>query len=712
MIKGRFIYQCIGFILLFGATICPFQLFSQEQFDLKKLDKPKKYGTEVAQLFEVNEISEYIIDTTALSVHIKNGLRSSTYINPEDWLSINDQVHVEKISIIFSKYPIREDGYHMNHPLLFNRLKKLFDIDPMLNDSTIQWEIILQTNCKNDEQVDSLYHGVAISFSKPFAIVQTSEIQQDISDETLKQLADSMSISLDSTMALVQEFQQLRDLPEHIKKDLTGRNNREKLSIIIEFLEEEYQSIEEVDDSQIDQEFLDKHEALVRKFVEYYNKSNDLVVQTVFDRNPQWKNALVVADWTGSMYQYGSQALHWHILNFETSGLTYFTLFNDGDRKFNFKKIGETGGIYHEKANNIEKMLDLYQLVMMKGGGGDIPENDMEAIIKGMEHFPDHDDVILIADNNSCVRDIELLELINKPVHVIVCGYSALRGVNPQYIQIAEKTGGSIHTIEKDIEVVKTVKDKRGVIKKVVDEELKVGLSFCANFVGEEAYTDFLQRRKERRHIKYLKLEEQDLTKIPRKIRQYTSLNKLDMSHNGLTKIGGKLKKNKRLKIIDLSYNEFTFFPKELAYNRYLREVYINNNEIDSIWSLRDFRYLTHLNLNDNNLRYLPDLSRNRDMEVLYINNNKLVSIPNSIKSMRELIQLDLSNNQLTELPKRIAGLKSLEVLDLSNNNFTEAPYQLAKLRSLQSVNLSGNPISLEEIEKLRKLMPKVEIVF
>ena len=61
---------------------------------------------------------------------------------------------------------------------------------------------------------------------------------------------------------------------------------------------------------------------------------------------------MVVADWTGSMYAYGSQALKWHNLNLEKSGLSYFTLFNDGDRKpQRKKKVGITDGIYHEEAS-------------------------------------------------------------------------------------------------------------------------------------------------------------------------------------------------------------------------------------------------------------------------------------------------------------------------------------------------------------------------
>ena len=87
--------------------------------------------------------------------------------------------------------------------------------------------------------------------------------------------------------------------------------------------------------------------------------------------------------------------------------------------------------------------------VKAKGNGGDPEENDVEAILKGIQKYPDFKNLILIADNNSCMRDYCLVKDIKVPVKVVLCGtYS---GINPQYINLAYKTKGSIHTIEDDI---------------------------------------------------------------------------------------------------------------------------------------------------------------------------------------------------------------------------------------------------------------------
>jgi hypothetical protein len=55
----------------------------------------------------------------------------------------------------------------------------------------------------------------------------------------------------------------------------------------------------------------------------------------------------------------------------------------------------------------------------------------------------------MIADNYAPVKDIELLKNFNKPVHIILCG--ANESVLIDYLLIAWKTKGSIHTIEEDI---------------------------------------------------------------------------------------------------------------------------------------------------------------------------------------------------------------------------------------------------------------------
>ncbi len=177
------------------------------------------------------------------------------------------------------------------------------------------------------------------------------------------------------------------------------------------------------------------------------------VVFNVLKRNTQWKNKLIVADLTGSMYPYAQQMSTWLKLHFvKDTTSQHFVFFNDGDKKRDEdKKIGATGGLYHCKAKNIDDLISTMELTIKKGQGGDAPENVIEAIIYGLNKSGKVEDVVLIADNWAKVRDIKMLARVKVPVRVVLCGVYEGMEINEDYLNIAYKTKGSVHTIEQDI---------------------------------------------------------------------------------------------------------------------------------------------------------------------------------------------------------------------------------------------------------------------
>ncbi len=177
------------------------------------------------------------------------------------------------------------------------------------------------------------------------------------------------------------------------------------------------------------------------------------VVFNVFKRNTLWKNKLIVADLTGSMYPYGQQISTWFKLHFiRDTTSQHFVFFNDGDRKRDEeKKIGATGGIYHCKAKTVDDLIKTMELTIKKGQGGDAPENVIEAILYGISKSGKVSDIVLIADNWAKVRDIKLLARVKVPVRVVLCGVYDGMEINEDYLNIAYKTKGSVHTIEQDI---------------------------------------------------------------------------------------------------------------------------------------------------------------------------------------------------------------------------------------------------------------------
>jgi hypothetical protein len=126
--------------------------------------------------------------------------------------------------------------------------------------------------------------------------------------------------------------------------------------------------------------------------------------------------------------------------------------FNDGDGKSMAQKlIGQTGGFHYTSAVKLENLTQTMKETMSTGCSIDGPENDMEALLDGAQNRKLRKmEIILIADNNSDIRDFELLKSLNMPIRIILTG--TFWGVNEQYLELAYHTNGSVHTIEEDLE--------------------------------------------------------------------------------------------------------------------------------------------------------------------------------------------------------------------------------------------------------------------
>lgn len=177
----------------------------------------------------------------------------------------------------------------------------------------------------------------------------------------------------------------------------------------------------------------------------------DSTIFKILERKKDWNNMAIVADLTGSMSPYTAQLVLWFKLKTADKRIRDLVFFNDGDMTpDNLKIIGNTGGIYHTKAGTYNEIRELAVKTITSGCGGDGPENNIEALLYAIEKAKDSKEFIMIADNSADVKDISLLSKIDKPIHIILCGTAY--GINPQYLNIARKTGGTIHTMEKDLE--------------------------------------------------------------------------------------------------------------------------------------------------------------------------------------------------------------------------------------------------------------------
>lgn len=86
-------------------------------------------------------------------------------------------------------------------------------------------------------------------------------------------------------------------------------------------------------------------------------------------------------------------------------------------------------------------------------------------------------------------------------------------------------------------------------------------------------------------------------------------------------------------------------------------------------------------------------------------------SLEDALKESNRVCYLDLSNRNLTELPKEVLQFNNLQSLYLNFNKLTTFPEDIRKLKNLTSIDLTGNPITIEETDRIRSLLPKVNIL-
>jgi len=198
---------------------------------------------------------------------------------------------------------------------------------------------------------------------------------------------------------------------------------------------------------------------LIANIVSGKTKPEDSTLLKVFDRNPQWKDMLVVCDVTGSMSPYTAQLLLWIKANQELRGMKNILFFNDDEENSTAQNVvDDTTGMWIVSSSNYKEVMNTAIEAMKKGSHY---ENNLEAVCTAVKRFPESKgSVLMIADNWEDPCDMKLLSYLkaNKiPVRVILCGVTT--SVNLNYLEIARETGGTFHTMEQDLKNLAEMKD-------------------------------------------------------------------------------------------------------------------------------------------------------------------------------------------------------------------------------------------------------------
>jgi hypothetical protein len=139
----------------------------------------------------------------------------------------------------------------------------------------------------------------------------------------------------------------------------------------------------------------------------------------------------------------------------------------------NLKVTGQVGGLYYVHTSCFSALSTTMNMAMSSGGGGDGPENNLEAVLEGLQSNPEIKEVIMIADNNATPRDLALLYKIKVPIRLILCG--AQFGINTDYLEMIRINGGSIHTIEDDLYSLSKLNNGEKIVIDGIEYEMKYG---------------------------------------------------------------------------------------------------------------------------------------------------------------------------------------------------------------------------------------------
>lgn len=130
-----------------------------------------------------------------------------------------------------------------------------------------------------------------------------------------------------------------------------------------------------------------------------------------------------------------------------------------------------------------------------------------------------------------------------------------------------------------------------------------------------------------------------------------------------------------------------------LAHPETMRVLRLNANRIRELpKAVFNLQLLTHLNLSDNDIPYLPPgISRLVNLEYLDLSKNSLGEIPPIIYNCKELTYLDFSTNPLGRLPDSMTALVNVRTLLLNDICLESLPVNLGRMQKLVVLELREN---------------------
>jgi hypothetical protein len=441
--------------------ILPLTIFAQKENALNSTIQKLKINQKKIHRFSIPAIEQ-----GRNQIVLEVPFAKANILNPIHAAAAEGKV-IEKVQLVFTTYKNQPDFNQQK--LNYNRLinLSLFLPDVFSNVMT-EWELIEQDGARDNKDGEKYFHGFIITW-RPTPSTSTVLNELKILDSIFLPILSTkeklsftpkLEISKNTDRRLTYSDGSTTILNRNIGEDslwMHLKSENPNFTVVTAKWSDTAHTIISVVEQNFDGYKIKRQRKLEEYWVDtpliktdkIYLNNPDSVVSTVMRRN-NWNHIVLVTDVTGSMSPYIAQVLALIPYELAARKCDGFVFFNDGNsNNSNNKKIGNTGGIYGIQTQHFDSVYWLMKNTMMAGNGGDVPENPLEATIYSIKKFPDAKEIILIADNFSPPRDLELFSKINRSIHIILC--SARGIINPDYLFLARQTKGTLHTVHDDI---------------------------------------------------------------------------------------------------------------------------------------------------------------------------------------------------------------------------------------------------------------------
>lgn len=192
------------------------------------------------------------------------------------------------------------------------------------------------------------------------------------------------------------------------------------------------------------------------------------------------------------------------------------------------------------------------------------------------------------------------------------------------------------------------------------------------------------------------------------------SVKMIDLSERGTAAVPSEVLELKGIKEFYFAFNGMVEIPDLSAWSGTLDYLNLDGNNIRAVpASVGALKELKWLRLNGNAIKDIPaSLASLKNLRRIYLKRNSLAAVPEVVKEWTKLEDISLDGNPISEVPDWLVSMPSLRAVSLNETRVTKLPADLSAWKDLDMLSLGSCPISAEEMQRIRKALPDVAIVF